>query len=139
LLIAVLKCSTMVAMFIMIDLWVGQIKRPLTSYLIVNAIWVIAGAMGIVGYDELARGGQLKVRRTMKKWFIILLIAPVIIPITGLILYWRLRWELPALSWGDQYVFIPLWTLLVVTFPIALFLNRNQNKSTQQRTSADES
>jgi uncharacterized membrane protein len=91
-------------------------------------------SMGMVGSDELKRGGHRKVRRNLLVCLTLLLISLLILSYTSVHLHWKI---ITGKDFSDVYWFIPLYVLTVATFPIALYLNRCQNKSNSDPTNAD--
>lgn len=93
----------------------------------------IALGLGYLGLDKLGRDGHRKLRRIIVRclvlWFAITLV------LIGLLTFFK----------ADTYDFIIvdsiyLFSLLYATlFPIALYLNGNQKKSTSQQAGANES
>jgi hypothetical protein len=89
---------------------------------ILDAFVAIALSLGIVGNQELERGGHWKVIGILTPC---IFLAPVIVFVATL-------WGGVSLNW-----FCPAFSLFAVPFPLALYLNRRQNKSTSQPTSAN--
>ncbi len=89
----------------------------------------------MVGFEELKRGGHRKVKRNLLICLTILLILALIRAFTNI----RLHGRTQGMDFIELYIFIAFYVLTVASFPIALYLNRNQNKSTTQQASANES
>jgi hypothetical protein len=95
--------------------------------------------MGIVGFKELDRGGFRKVRLNLGVFFIALISIPlIIVPLMSLFTRYRLHWQIAGLDPLYICFFIIFPALWVTIFPLALYLNQKQNKSTPQQESANE-
>jgi hypothetical protein len=104
--------------------------HPFITYLIL----VIGMSMGTVGLDELKRGGHRKLRRNMLLCLTLLLIGLIILSYISIRLHWKI---ITGKDFADVYWFIPFYMLVVSTFPIALYLNRRQRKSSSAPTNTD--
>jgi len=130
-LIAVLVLSAGGIVFCLFNLWIGTLKTVSTYDLLLGEIQIIAGSMGFVGSDELARCGHRKVRSILLRCLMISLV--VLLVVIGI--------ELLFKTWWSSLLFLsasPFWVVLVAPFPVALYLNRNQNKSASQPAGANE-
>jgi hypothetical protein len=113
--------ATIFGMF-SLGLWSSRELRFNVSYWICDAITALAIAAGVIGAQELNRGGHWKGRR----------------------LYWSAYYVVLGISFsGALYTKAPLGSALVICcilisaislipLPLALYLNRKQNKSTSQ-------
>jgi hypothetical protein len=90
-------------------------------------VLVVGMSMGMVGFDELNRGGHLIARRNLFICLIILFFLPLI----------HMHWRMTGWNFTDIYLFIPSYALIVASFPIALYLNRRQNKSDSDPNNTD--
>jgi hypothetical protein len=91
----------------------------------------VASSMGTVGFKELDRGGYRKVKRNLGVFFIALLVLPLILILISRDL---LHWQIVGLDITYQYFVIPFFVLWAAIFPLALYLNRKQAKTTPQPT-----
>ena len=126
-LISVLVLSAMGIAFCLFNLWVGLLKSISIHDFTVVAFQIVACSMGFAGYDELARRGHRQVRRIFFRCLMIALVVPLIV----------LGIEFLRKTWWNNLFFLsasPFWVLLVAPFPVALYLNRRQKKSTSQPT-----
>jgi hypothetical protein len=97
------------------------------------AVLNIALILGSVGMVNLDRGGHRKVKRWLNLCLTVLFLIICIPGFTPNRLVRNVSgWNIPG-----AYSFIPLFVLLVAIFPLSLYLNRKQKKSTSQTTSAD--
>jgi hypothetical protein len=125
--------SVLMLVFYVFNLWIGIVRHLSVHDFVMAGVLVVAGSMGIAGSDELVRCGHKKARRIL--W--ICLISWMIIPLILLgiqDLFKTILWEGALKVWF--YLFL---ALITVDFPLALYLNRNQKKSTSQQASANES
>jgi hypothetical protein len=117
------------ACFLLIE-WNRRVSQFGSNDLIENALGAIAVALGIAGYQDLDRCGHLKVRRILRNclfaWFGVYLVLFAIILIS----------KTTVFDFAFAYSLYPLVLLIVAPFPLALYMNRNQPKSTSQPTSA---
>jgi hypothetical protein len=90
--------------------------------------------MGMVGSDELKRGGHRKARRNLLLCLILLLICLFTLSYASIHLHWGI---ITGKGSADVYWFIPIYVLVVAPFPVALYLNRKQNKSNSDPNNAD--
>jgi hypothetical protein len=97
--------------------------HPFITFLIL----VVGMSMGMVGFEELKRGGHRKVRRNLLLCLTLLLIGPIVLSYISIRLHWRI---ITGKDFTDVYWFIPFYVLVVFSFPLALYLNRKQRKST---------
>jgi hypothetical protein len=90
-----------------------------------DALWATAGAFGWVGFEELDRGGHTSARKLFRKCLLVWLVISFIL-------------ILPSVYFKIDYVFryslYLFGVLFAAPFPVALYLNRNQNKSRSQPT-----
>jgi cell division protein FtsW (lipid II flippase) len=110
----------------MLDPWIGKAEQYGTHRFILDVILIIALSIGWVGFVELKRGGHRKILLVLKVSLIILLFITFFLIFAHNRLHWKMTW----LNFEDVYLFIPFYALLVAIFPLALYLNRNQKKST---------
>jgi hypothetical protein len=130
-LLSVLASSAFVFVMFMSDILSGKTPPFGTHPFIFCLILVVGISMGMVGSDELKRGGHRKVLRNLLGCNTLLLISLLILSYTSIHMHWKI---ITGKDFSDAYWFIPLYVLIVATFPIALYLNRNQKKSTSQPT-----
>jgi hypothetical protein len=113
------------ACFLLIE-WNRRVSQFGSNDFIENALGAIAVALGIAGYQDLDRCGHLKVRRILKNclfaWFGVYLILFAIILLS----------KTTVFDFAIAYSLYPLVLLIVAPFPLALYMNRNQPKSTSQ-------
>jgi len=126
---AVFSSSVFVFTMFMVDYLRGKSQYFGTHPFIINLILVIGMSMGMIGFDELKRGGHRKVRRNLLFCLFFLPISLIILSKASIHLHWKI---ITGKDFADIYWFIPFYMLTVATFPIALYLNRNQSKSTSQ-------
>ncbi|MGO9775968.1 MAG: hypothetical protein ACLQGT_08575 [Terracidiphilus sp.] len=131
----VLFNSALVFALFMSDVWDGKVHQYGTSQFAFAVFLIIGGSIGMVGFEELKRGGHRKVKRNLLICLTILLILALIRAFTNI----RLHGRTQGMDFIELYIFIAFYVLTVASFPIALYLNRNQNKSTTQQASANES
>jgi len=120
--------------------WVSSHWHFSSQVFAMDALGSVAVGLGLVGLDELDRGGHRWVRRIFRNFFIFLFaiflillgiallckaIGISLIPITA------------VLDRDFEYSFYPFIALIAAPFPLALYLNWNQTKSTSQPTSAN--
>jgi hypothetical protein len=113
----------------MVDYLRGKAQYFGTHPFIINLILVIGMSLAMLGFDELKRGGHRKVRRILLVCLTLLLISLFILSYASIRLHWKM---ITGKDFADIYWFIPIYVLAVASFPIALYLNRRQNKSTSQ-------
>ncbi|MGA2350071.1 MAG: hypothetical protein ABSF70_06545 [Terracidiphilus sp.] len=131
----VLFNSALVFALFMSDLGDGNVHQYGTHQFAFALFLVIGGSIGMVGFEELKRGGHRKVKRNLLICLAVLFILFLFLAFTGFELHWKVR-EMDSVY---LCLLIPFYILLVASFPIALYLNRNQNRSTSQQESANES
>ena len=129
----VLGSSAIVFVLFMSDILSGKTPPFGTHSFIFCLILVVGMSMGTVGFDELKRGGHRKTRRNLNVYLIVLLIFPLILAFTQIHMHWKIK----GIDFTDVYWFIPFWVLLVAPFPVALYLNWRQKKSTSQPAGAN--
>lgn len=101
--------------------------------LIKDAAFAIALALGILGNQELDRGGHRTARRITRNLLVIwIAISLLLFGITRVLKTTGFDLALDCL----MYL---LWVLFASILPFALYLNRKQNNSTPQQESANES
>jgi drug/metabolite transporter (DMT)-like permease len=93
-------------------------------------VLLLTSSMGTVGFGELDRGGFQKVKRNLGYFFIALLVIPVMF----LFARNRLHWQIAVSGSSCLYFLNVCFILLAAVLPLALYLNRKQNKSTRQPT-----
>jgi uncharacterized membrane protein (DUF485 family) len=120
----------------MVDYLRGKTQPLGTHPFFFCLILVVGMSMGMVGFDELKRRGHRKVRRNLLICLTILLIFPLILAFTQI----HMHWKIIGKDFTDVYwsiPFIPFYVLAVASFPIALYLNHKQKKSSAESTVAD--
>jgi hypothetical protein len=133
---AVLFSSVIVFTLFMSDILSGRTPPFGTHTFIISLILVAGMSMGMVGSDELKRGGHRKVRRNLLVCLTVLFKFPLILAFTQVHMHWRIvAKDLANVHW--LYWFIPFYVLVVAPFPVALYLNRKQKKSTSDPNNAD--
>jgi hypothetical protein len=95
-------------------------------------VWVVLFVVGGVGFGELRRGGHQRVRRILFRCSLISLIIPLIV--IGMELLFKIRWNSLLLLSAS-----PFSVLFFASFPVALYLNWKQKKSTSKRMSTNAS
>jgi hypothetical protein len=84
--------------------------------------------MGIIGFNELDRGGHRRFRRILRisliTWLAILGILVVLIT----------HYKATAYDFAVDYSICLFWLLFAALFPLALYLNRNRKDTTSQAT-----
>jgi FtsH-binding integral membrane protein len=96
--------------------------------IILDAIAAIAISFGIVGLHELDRGGHRRVKRILSKCVFGWLAACFVLVCIMLI------FKDHTLEPVFEYLLYPFLALIAASFPLALYLNRDQNKSKAQPT-----
>jgi len=120
------------AMFFIIYIFIRWTDRKFEINIygfFVVAVMVIASSMGTIGSEELKRGGHQTARRIWK--------ACILIPITVLfvlIITDNISYNKPIWTSAIGYLCFSSFVLLATSYPMALYLNRNQKKSTSQPT-----
>jgi hypothetical protein len=94
--------------------------------IILDAMGAIAISFGIVGLHELDRGGHRRVKRILSKCVFGWLAACFVLVCIMLI------FKDHALEPVLEYLIYPFLALIAASFPLALYLNRDQNKSKAQ-------
>ena len=131
----ILYSSAYVFVLSMVDFSSGKTQPFGTHPFITYLILVVGMSIGIVGFDELKRGGHRKVRRNLLVCLTILTIFLIILALTRI----HMHWKITGMDFADVYWFIPIYVLTVATFPIALYLNRKQKEISSQPTITDAS
>jgi drug/metabolite transporter (DMT)-like permease len=131
----VLGSSAIVFVLFMSDFLSGKTPPFGTHPFIICLILIIGMSMGTAGFDELKRGGHRKVRRNLLVYLIVLLISFLILAFTQI----HTHWKILGIDSTDVYWLIPFWLIIVAPFPVALYLNWKQKKSTSEPTSANAS
>jgi phosphatidylserine synthase len=130
---SLLFSSVLVISLFVVSVWDDTTPSFGPHPLVVNVIMIIMSTIGLVGFEELKRGGHRKIRRNLLVCLAILLILPLILAFTRI----HMHWKITGMDFSDYYLFVPFNVLLVGTFPLALYLNRNQKKSSAESTVAD--
>jgi len=100
-----------------------------SQHTIMNTIEAIALAMGVVGSSKLREGGHKEISYYLISSAFIWSAICVLL----LLVFKNPMWNhFNLLTYG-------FFVILATQFPVALYLNRNRNKSTSQQTSAHES
>jgi membrane-associated HD superfamily phosphohydrolase len=110
----------------MVDYLRGTAQYFGTHPFIINLILVIGMSVTLLGFDELKRSGHKKVRRNLLICLTLLLISLFILSYASI----RLHWKITGKDFADIYWFIPFCLLAMSSFPLALYLNHRQQKST---------
>jgi hypothetical protein len=98
--------------------------HPDPPIIVIGIAAVISFSVGKIGNEELNRGGHKKLRRILGISLIILIFGlPILLLMKWQHAFWLLCYGFAALA--------------MAPFPLALYLNRSQNKSTSQPTLAD--
>ncbi|MGA2851939.1 MAG: hypothetical protein ABSE46_23295 [Terracidiphilus sp.] len=117
--------STIVSVLVLLDHWNRTAHTYDTHHFIVYAILVISLSCGLVGMEELKRGGHMKLRRNL----LVCLAAMWVLSCLPIFARNRLHWNLIGSNFPVAYFFIPPYVLLVATLPIAILLNRRESRS----------
>ncbi|MGA2277696.1 MAG: hypothetical protein ABSG00_08830 [Terracidiphilus sp.] len=131
----VLFNSALVFSLFISDVWDGQLHQYGTHQFAFAVFLVIGGSIGIVGIEELKSGGH----RKSKRYLLICTTILFIIFLIHVFISTRLRRNTLGMNSVDSCLLIAFYVLMAASFPIALYLNRNQNKSTSQPTADDAS
>jgi hypothetical protein len=130
---ALVKFSVIFSAISFLTYWLEKLmyhdaQRYSIHQFILDIIVVVSASLGLVGYAELKRSGDTKIRR-------ILMVSLGISPITFLLLI--------SLKFGSDLAikisFYELFALIASPFPLALYLNRKQKQSTPQTSVANAS
>jgi polyferredoxin len=108
--------------------------------LIRNAVTAVALVLGSIGFDRLKRGGHQRARRILRNSIIVTLLASAtsLILLIALILFdGPSLYKMIVLGWVSEYSLYLLWLIWAASYPLALYLNRKQNKPTPQPTIAN--
>jgi uncharacterized membrane protein YsdA (DUF1294 family) len=125
----IIYAAMLFAGFLLIE-WNRRASNSGSYDFIENALGAIAVALGIAGYQDLDRCGHLKTRRVLRNcllaWFGVYVVLFAIIQLS----------KTTVFDFAIAYSLYPLLLLIVAPFALALYMNRNQPKSTPQPTSA---
>ncbi|MGD0939430.1 MAG: hypothetical protein ABR905_06920 [Terracidiphilus sp.] len=124
----VMYMAMLFACFLMIE-WNRRTSHFISSEFVENALASIAVALGIAGYQALDRSGHIRSRRFLRNgfiaWFAVYLLLFAIESLAKTTIF-----DFPI-----AFSLYPLLLLIVAPFPLALYLTRNQPKSTAQPAS----
>jgi cation transport ATPase len=114
-----------------LDCWAGKNQELGSHEFMLWAVTVIVLSMGWVGHDELKRAGYRKILGVVNSLMFVLGNSAVILSLIHKHPRWKMTW------WGfeDAYLFILLFVLIAALFPLSLYLNRKEAKSTLQQIS----
>jgi hypothetical protein len=135
-LLSVLASSAFVFVLFMSDILSGKTPPFGTHPFIFCLILVVGMSLAMLGFDELKRGGHRKIRRNLLICLTLLVISLLILSYISIRLHWKM---ITGKDFTDVYWFIPIYVLAMASFPIALYLNRKQKKSTSPQESTNES
>ena len=126
----IIYAAMLFAGFLLIE-WNRRASNSGSYDFLENALGAIAIALGIAGYQDLDRCGHLRVRRILRNCLLAWLGVYVIL--FGIILLSKTT----LFDFAIAFSLYPLLLLIVAPCPLALYLDRNQPKSTSQPTSTN--
>jgi hypothetical protein len=122
----IMYVAMLFACFLLIE-WNNRTSHFFSSAFVENALASIAVALGIAGYQALDRNGHIRSRRILRNcfiaWFGVYLILFAIEALAKTTIF-----DFPI-----SFSLYPLLLLIVAPFPLALYLDGNQRKSTAQQ------
>jgi len=128
---ALLVLSMMGIAFCLFNLWIGMFKEIGVRDSAKGAFLIISWSLWAAGDEELGRRGHTELRRKLVRYtFISLAVSMVLMICAGL--FFKVMSSLLFVC-----SFSPFWVLVVSPFPLALYLNRSQNKPTPLSTIAN--
>jgi hypothetical protein len=126
-------CVKISFFFLMFDMLDGKTLEFGVYHLTRKAIFIITMALIVVAFQEMDRDGLSKIKLNLFVCNIILIIVTFILVFTHHILLWKIG----GWNFADEYLLIPLYAFYAALFPLALYLNRNMNKSSSPPANAD--